>query len=268
MPGVVTSHPMIRRIAAVAAMLFAAMLTCRPAAAAPALSADCGPPPSGAMCLDGAWFAFSTLELEVVQGQVTSRYEVTLGAGRDILAKIHQSTPRYSGRAEVLLVGGSTVVYRNNKELPGEGQELLGQPLLAAQEIASLLEITLPRGPGKVTKATPVRARGTRIVAANTPVMSSYFGPPWTISGSVTPETGGIVAFDLTFDFRIARPDGTVTDRVFQQRYRGRIGFPPKRPRVPDSMDLAGWTLDLPPGTMQGSTLGDLRRALGVAPVR
>lgn len=263
----VTSRPMERRSRTAAAILVLALAA--PAAAfGPPLSAECGAPPRGAMCLDGPWFAFSTLDLEVAQGQVVSRYDVTLGEGRDILARIRESTPQYTGRADVLLVDGSTILYRNEKSLPGEGQELLNDPLLAAQEVASLLQIALPRGPKSVAKPTPIRSSGTRIVTARTPVMSSYFGPPWTIEGKVTPGAGGEIAFDLTFRFRLAQPDGTVTSREYQHRYHGRIGFPAKRPRLPDAMDLDGWTLNLPPGTVQGNTLGDVRRALGVAPPR
>jgi len=235
-----------------------------PPVAAASLSAECGPAPKGAMCLDGAWFAFSTLKVEVLQGPVTSRYEVTLGAGRDILARIEQSTPQYSGRADVLLVDGTTVVYRNERSLPGEGQELLGDPLLAAQEVASFLQLALPKGPKPLRKATPIRAGGSRIVAMRTPAMSSYFGPPWSVEGAVTPGKGGDLDFDFTVSFRLAKPDGTVTASSYQHRYRGRIGFPAARTRVPDAMDLTGWTLNLPPGTMQGSTLGDLRRSLGL----
>ena len=255
-------------MAAIGAVLVVAVLGWTPAFAAPALSAECGPAPTGAMCPDGPWFSFSTLEVDVSQGPVTSRYDVTLGAGKDILARIEQSTPQYVGRAEVLLVDGSTIVYRNDRSLPGEGQELLGDPLLAAQEVAALLQIALPRGPGKLAKATPVDSRGTRILSARTPGVSSYFGPPWTLKGSVTPQKNGAYAFDLTFDFRLASPDGSVSPREYQHRYRGRIGFPAKRPRLPDTMDLTGWTLNLPPGSMQGSTLGDLRSALGVRPPR
>lgn len=241
---------------------FAALVA--PPAVAAALSAECGPAPKGALCLDGAWFAFSTLKVEVRQGSVTSRYEVTLGTGRDILARTEQSTPRYSGRADVLLVDGTTIVYRNDRSLPGEGQELLNQPLLAAQEVASFLQAALPKGPKQVRKSIPIRATGTRIVAMRTPAMSSYFGPPWTVEGTITPGRDGDLDFDFTVSFRLAKPDGTVTANGYQHRYRGRIGFPAARPRVPDALDLAGWTLNLPPGTMQGSTLGDLRRSLGL----
>jgi hypothetical protein len=251
-----------------AAAILALALAAPVAAFGPPLSAECGPAPRGALCPDGPWFAFSTLDLEVAQGPVVSRYDVTLGEGRDILARIRQATPQYTGRADVLLVDGSTIIYRNDRSLPGEGQELLNDPLLAAQEVASLLQIALPRGPKSVAKATPVRAAGMRILTARTPVMSSYFGPPWTIEGKVTPGAGGEIAFDLTFKFRLAQPDGTVTARDYQHRYHGRIGFPAKRPRLPDAMDLDGWTLNQPPGTVQGSTLGDVRRALGVAPPR
>jgi hypothetical protein len=259
---------MERRTFAIAAALSLATLAAPDAVLAAAFSAECGPAPKGAMCLDGPWFAFSTLKVEVLQGPVTSRYDVTLGAGRDILARTEQSTPQYSGRADVMLVDGGTIVYRNAKSLPGEGQELLNDPLLAAQEVASLLQVALPKGPKSVTKPMTVRGGGARILTAQTPAMSSYFGPPWTVEGTITPGKGGDLDFDLTLRFRIAQPDGNVTARDYQHRYRGRIGFPAKRTRIPDTMDLEGWTLNLPPGAMQGSTLGDLRRALGVPPAK
>jgi hypothetical protein len=127
-----------------------------------------------------------------------------------------------------------------------------------------LLQIALPGGPRSVAKATTVHATGTRILAARTPAMSSYYGPPWTVDGRISPLGKGDYAFDLTLRFRIAQPDGTVTPREHAHRYSGRVSYPAKRPRVPDAMDLTGWKIDLPPGSFQGTTLGHVRRALHI----
>ena len=252
----------------IASTLFAlATLLAAPAVPAAALSADCGPPPAGAMCLDGPWFEFATMKIDLAQGEVRSRYEVTVGAGRDLKVSLEESSPYRRGRADAILIDGEVLATKSDGSLPGEGAELLNDPLLAAQDVASLLQAALPRGPGSVAKATRVRATGTRILATNTPSMSSYYGPPWTVEGSVTPTGKREYAFDLTFSFRLAQPDGTVTAREHKHRYTGRASYPAKRPRIPDATSLVGWKLDSPSREAPAfKSLGEARRALGVAP--
>ncbi len=252
----------------IASTLFAlATLLAAPAVPAAALSADCGPPPEGAMCLDGPWFEFATMKIELAQGEVRSRYEVTVGAGRDLKVSLEESSPYRRGRADAILIDGEVLATKSDGSLPGEGVELLNDPLLAAQDVASLLQAALPRGPGSVAKPTRVRATGTRILATNTPSMSSYYGPPWTVEGSVTPTGKREYAFDLAFSFRIAQPDGTVTAREHKHRYTGRASYPAKRPRIPDATSLVGWKLDVPSREAPAfNSLGEARRALGIAP--
>jgi hypothetical protein len=120
-------------IAALAALLAA---SAAPAGAKP--SADCGPPPDGAICADGPWFAFAWLTVDVVQGPARSQYEVTLGAGRDLKVRVEEQNPNYAGKAEAILIDGSTFVFKREGMLPAEGQELMSDPLLAAQEVATL----------------------------------------------------------------------------------------------------------------------------------
>ncbi len=150
------------------------------------------------------------------------------------------------------------------------GQEDLdwtGRECSYADGAVRCIQAALPRGPGSVAKATRVRATGTRILATNTPSMSSYYGPPWTVEGSVTPTGKREYAFDLTFSFRIAQPDGTVTAREHKHRYTGRASYPAKRPRIPDATSLVGWKLDSPSREAPAfKSLGEARRALGVAP--
>jgi len=249
------------------ALLALAALLSAPVASGASLSADCGPPPTGAMCLDGPWFEFATMKIDLAQGEARSRYEVTVGAGRDLKVSLEESNPYRRGRADAILIDGEVIGVKSDGSLPGEGAELLNDPLLAAQEVASLLQVVLPRGPGSVAKSTPVRATGTRILAANTPSMSSYYGPPWTVEGRVTPLGKREYAFELALSFRIAQPDGTVTAREHLHRYAGRASYPAKRPRIPDATSLAGWKLESPAGEpLTFRSLGEARRALGIVP--
>jgi len=249
------------------ALLALAALLSAPVASGASLSADCGPPPTGAMCLDGPWFEFATMKIDLAQGEVRSRYEVTVGAGRDLKVSLEESNPYRRGRADAILIDGEVLGTKSDGSLPGEGAELLNDPLLAAQDVASLLQVALPRGPGSVAKATRVSASGTRILATNTPSMSSYYGPPWTLEGSVTPAGKREYTFDLAFSFRIAQPDGTVTAREHRHRYTGRASYPAKRPRIPDATSLAGWKIESPTGeALSFRSLGEARRALGIAP--
>ena len=69
------------------ALIALAALLSAPAAPGAPLSADCGPPPAGAMCLDGPWFDFATMKIDLAQGEVRSRYEITVGAGRESVGR-------------------------------------------------------------------------------------------------------------------------------------------------------------------------------------
>ena len=247
-------------------MLAAAFAAAPPSLAAP--TAACGPPPDGAICADGPWFDFATMTVYAVQGESRSRYEIVVGAGRDIKVSITENNPGYQGRADALLIDGSVLAMREGA-LPARGQDLLGDPLLAAQEVASLLQIALPKGPKSVAASTKVRASGTRFLVATTPSMTTYYAPPWKVEGTIAPAGKDAFAYDLAFTAFAGTPDGQVTSTPIVGRYSGRASYPARRPRIPDSTSLAGWTFDLP--NAQGlsfATLGEARRALGIAPPR
>ncbi|MEO8484762.1 MAG: hypothetical protein ABI585_00350 [Betaproteobacteria bacterium] len=259
---------MPRRIAP--SLAASALVLWLPAASAiGAPSTDCGPPPDGAICGDGPWFAFASMTAYVVQGEARSRYEIVVGAGRDLKVSINENNPGYRGSAEALLIDGAVMATKGGEGLPNRGADLLGDPLLAAQEVSTLLQITLPKGPGTISKATPIRATGTRFIVAATPTMSSYYGPPWKVEGTIAPAGRDTYAFEFVLTFRVANPDGTVTTREHVHRYSGRASYPAKRPRIPDSTSLAGFAFDVPNGAgMQIGTLGEARRALGIAAPR
>lgn len=250
--------------------LVAAMALALGAPAFAALSTECGPPPDGAICADGAWFDFATLSVAVAQGASRSRYDIVLGDGRDLKVAVSEDNPQYYGRADALLIGGTVLATRSDGTVPATGSEILNDPLLAAQEVASLLQIALPNGPRSIARATPVRASGTRFLAANTPGMSAYYGPPWTVEGRLTPVGDRTFAFELTLTYRVGMPDGTVTEREHVNRYSGRAAYPAKRPRLPDTTSLAGWTIEVPGSaeTLRVETLGQARRVLGITPQR
>lgn len=238
-----------------------------PSWAAP--SSECGPPPDGALCPNGPWFDFAVLSVRLVQGTVTANYEVTQAAGNDLLVKLDETNPRFRGSAEAILIAGTIVGTRSDGSLPARGEELLGDPLLASQEVAGLLQMALPRGPRSIGARRTLELTGSRVFVANTPQATSIFGPPWKLTGTVSPEGRQGYAFELTLDFRVVAPDGTVGERRHTHRYRGRVSYPATRPRLPDSMSLAGWKLAAPQGgNVEAPTLGDVRRALGVASPR
>ena len=245
--------------------LAAALAAAPPALAAP--SATCGPPPDGAICASGPWAEFGAMTVYAVQGESRSRYEIVLGEGRDIKVALTENNPSYKGRADALLIDGSVLVTRSDRGLPNRGQELLSDPLLAAQEVATLLHAALPKGPKSVTASTKVNASGKRFVVASTPTATTIYGPPWKVEGTIAPAGKDGYSYDLTFTARVGTPDGTVQQRELVTRYSGRVSFPVPRPRIPDSTSLAGWKFDLPNAEGQGfATLGEARRAMGVAP--
>ena len=247
------------------AVAFALALAASPPASA-ALKVACGPPPEGAICADGPWTAFATMTVYAVQGESRSRYEITLGAGRDIKVAISENNPNYQGRAEAILIEGSVLAVREGL-LPSQGQDLLGEPLLAAQEVAALLQATLPKGPKSVATSTAVKASGKRFVVASTPAMTTYYAPPWTVEGTVAPAGKEAYSFDLTFTAYAGTPDAKATARKVVNRYTGRASYPARRPRMSDATSLAGFRIDLPNGgTDSYPTLGAARRAMGIAP--
>ena len=251
------------------ALIALAALLSAPAAPGAPLSADCGPPPAGAMCLDGPWFDFATMNVRLVQGTVTANHEITQGAGQDLLVRTDETNPRFRGRAEAMLIAGAVVATRSDGSLPATGEELLGDPLLASQEVAGLLQTALPRGPGVTTGRRRIDVAGTRVFTAQTPQSTSLFGPPWRLEGTVTAKGARAFDFELVFSFRLVGPDSKVSERRHVHRYRGSATYPVKRPAIPDSMSLAGWRITGPQGgTYTYATLGEARRALGVAPAR
>jgi len=230
-------------------------------------SAQCGPPPDGAICADGPWFSFAWLTVDVVEGPSRSRYEVVLGLGRDLKVRVEEQNPNYRGKADALLIDGSVFAYRREGVLPAQGQELMSDPLLAAQEVATLLQLALPKGPATVTKKTSVRVAGKRFIVANTPAMSAYYGPPWKVEGSIEPFGNETYAYQLTLTFRPGTPSGSVGDSDRVQRYSGRVSYPKERPRIPDDTSLKGWSIDVPGAKGTGfDTLGEARRARGFEP--
>jgi len=249
-----------------ASLAFLALLALgAPVAAKP--SAECGPPPDGAICADGPWFSFAWLTADVSQGPSRSRYEVVLGAGRDLKVRVDEQNPNYNGKADALLIEGSTFVSRREGVLPAQGQDIFSDPLLAAQEVATLLQLAIPKGPAAVAKKTPVRVAGKRFIVTTTPTMTTFYGPPWKVEGSIAPFGNGAYAYELTLTFRPGTPSGTVGDHDVVQRYSGRVSYPKERPRIPDETSLKGWKVDMPGAQGAGfDTLGEARRALGIAP--
>ena len=251
------------------ALALAALIALPVAPAAAKPSAECGPPPDGAICADGPWFSFAWLTVDVAQGPARSRYEITLGAGHDLKVRIDEQNPNYAGKAEAMLIDGATFVYKREGVLPTEGQELLADPLLAAQEVATLLQLALPKGPAAVKAKTPIKAAGKRFIVANTPSMSAYYGPPWKVEGSIAPFGRDTYAYELALTFHPGTPSGVVEKRELTQRYSGRVSYPKQRPRIPDELSLKGWTVDVPGAQGFGfETLGEARRLLGVAPAK
>jgi len=249
-----------------ASLSFVALLVLGAPVAAKPL-AECGPPPDGAICADGPWFSFAWLTADVSQGPSRSRYEVVLGAGRDIKVRADEQNPNYAGKADAMLIEGATFVYRVEGVLPWQGQDLLNDPMLAAQEVATLLQLAIPKGPSAVKQKTPVRVAGKRFILTATPAMTSYYGPPWKVEGSIRPFGKDAYDYELALTFRPGTPSGTVGDHDVVQRYSGRVSYPKERPRIPDETSLKGWKVDMPGAQGAGfDTLGEARRALGIAP--
>ena len=201
-----------------------------------------------------------------VQGQSRSRYEIVLGAGRDLKVASTRTTP-------VTRDGGGDADRRQRarharaKACCPRGADLLSDPLLAAQEVSTLLQPALPKGRARSAKTTPVRVAGSRFIVARTPVMSSYYGPPWNVEGTISPSAN--TRTRSTSRSRSASPRRTARSRAREHvhRYSGRASYPAKRPRIADNTSLAGWTFDLPNAQdLRFATLGEARRALGVAP--
>jgi hypothetical protein len=204
-------------------------------------------------------------EADIAQGPARSRYEIVLGAGRDIKVRVEENNPNYRGRADALLIDGNVFVYRREGVLPAEGQDLLSDPFLAAQEAATLLQLALPKGPATITKKTPVRVAGKRFIVANTPAMSAYYAPR-KVEGSTSRSAKRPTPTSHVY-LPTGAPSGTVGDRDQVRRYSGRVSYPKERPRIPDSTSLKGWSVDVPGAQGAGfDTLGEARRSLGVEP--
>ena len=74
----------IRRRLSVATILWALGTTTTAVAAAP--SRDCGPPPDGALCVEGAWLDFAQMDVTLRQGTVTVTLDSGCGFGGNLVA--------------------------------------------------------------------------------------------------------------------------------------------------------------------------------------
>jgi hypothetical protein len=227
---------------------------------------QCGPPPAGALCVQGPWFDFGRVDVTTTTGAIVGRFTLQYPAGEEILARFDVAAPDGTRAAEVLVLSGAdTVAARVPPEYQGDPVQLLNAPVLTAQLVASLLQLALPEGPTSVTAKREVRlAESRRYLVTATPASRAAYGAPWSVAGSVRPGARGEFTYTLTLRYRRVGPGGVADARESPPlKLEGTISFAARRARLPDTFDLAGWRIVRNGATLdEQPTLGALRRAV------
>lgn len=192
----------------------------------------------------------------------------------DILVRLEQTAPDGVLTGELLLIGGHALAARGMVSLSPDLEPMLEAPSVMMQLAFTLLEITMPKGPGWLTErqglATASRETDLEVESA---LATGSFAAPWQVTGEAWPSGHGQRRFDLTFEFANPSPEAAGGRTAFTftggQDYR-RDDFP-----LAAETPMEGWKVQwitkgetVTRDAKAGVTLQDLRdeaEALGRA---
>lgn len=231
---------------------------------------QCGSTPHSALCARGRWTLFSTIDVKLSAPDFRASYALDVAQNDEVHATYRETARGKTRSGEILLIGLDGVAFRTQEQFPAGAPVLdimISMPIMAAQLAALLLDEGVIGPPADVTAPRAVKAASdTRYIRTAAPNAVILYGPPWRMTGSVRPgATRDDVAFALKLAYRPVDSKGTpVAGRTDTLTLEGRASFAPRPASLPDSFELAEFTVlrdDQPLGAQR--TVGDARRALG-----
>lgn len=215
-------------------------------------SADSGVPPSSPPLEsvarqdaghDVTWERFNRLDLESTDrsGTYHAQWSFELAENGDLRIGVDERNGSESRVGQVMLVSGRALLTKGVK-LTGEQRiDFIDGPVLMCQLAINLLHYAFADGPQRVDslKAFNLQEK-LRTVIISSPHSTSYFSPPWKLSGNANPGGEGI-RFNQTFTYKRNPGDADDSEVIF----KGLWVNAPNAPELPDSLSLEGWDVSL-----------------------
>lgn len=230
---------------------------------------QCGTSLHDALCAIGRWSRFTRMTVTLKSGAFTGKYEMERTASGEVLTLFSETSPSKRRGGEVLIVGDDAFAYRTRETVPADIDMLdylLAASNMTTQLVAILLDQAVLEAPSAVTAPRAVAGESaTQYIRTDTPNTAAAYAPPWKVTGTVRPQGGGAIAFDLAFQYRPVDKRGKPQPgRVDRIALTGVVTYGDLKPSMPDTFDLVGWKLIRGGSPVAGvSTLSEARRVAG-----
>ena len=191
------------------------------------------------------WSKFETVRLRMtLEGMSTppSWYVQSSPKNHDLRVDINASGPHSQGSGTILMVEGSVFASKGVELTPGAEIDALDSPVLAVILTSKILSRALPKGPRELSAekgGIKFEDKSTGIQFA-TPSAEGFIPPPWSVTGTVKPNSDGSIDFNLVLKYPIeneARAKRDVTMNLSGQ-LKHNADF-----QIDDAMPLDGWTV-------------------------
>jgi hypothetical protein len=190
----------------------------------------------------------------------------------DLLIRSELNEPGEVIHGDILLVSNRAVLSRGYEK---NAEELLSYdaPALMLQLALRLLERAEPKGPAEITKKRKVEVTDDiNYINLDSGTAAGGFPAPWSVKGTLSPESDSKRRFDLKFTFNTGGAAGG-KDQQGEMRLSGVAEYAATEFPVADDLDLQPWLLtwrdESDPASKAGDevkTLGDLRALLKKTP--
>jgi hypothetical protein len=223
------------------------------------------------------WERFNRLDLESTDrsGTYHAQWSFELAENGDLKIGVNERNGSESRVGQVMLVSGRALLIKGVKLTGDQRIDFIDGPVLMCQLAINLLHYAFADGPQRVdSQKTFDLQEKLRTVIISSPHSTSYFSPPWKLSGNANPAGEGI-RFNQTFTYKRNPGDADDAEVIF----KGLWINAPIPPQFSDSMSLEGWDVSLidpasqdvaedatccKTANKQFRTLGDLRKHIAV----
>jgi hypothetical protein len=192
---------------------------------------------------DVTWERFNRLDLESTDrsGTYHAQWSFELAENGDLKIGVNERNGSESRVGQVMLVSGRALLIKGVKLTGDQRIDFIDGPVLMCQLAINLLHYAFADGPQRVdSQKTFDLQEKLRTVIISSPHSTSYFSPPWKLSGSANPGGEGI-RFNQTFTYK--RNPGDVDDA--EVIFKGMWVKTPITPQFSDSLSLEGWDVSM-----------------------
>jgi len=202
-----------------------------------------------ALCAEGRWTQYSRISLRVSAPQFSAHYEIEQAANGEQHTTYREKFASDERRGELVIFGMEGFTYRSKDKFPESGSSIIdhmvSSPIMLSQLATLLLDQGALVSPAEVTSPRTIRAENaTQYIRTAAPRVAALYGPPWSMTGSVRPAGRNELAFTLRLRYRPVDARGAlVAGKTDAVTLEGTVSYAPRRPTLPDSFDLVGWTV-------------------------